>query len=116
MNLSPLYELRERLAGSMIAGVNLIKEDFRFIRAIEAFEPLTRAAPVFQKIYNTAKEAIHPDCKEPAGILLDALALVDAVIYTQGITETQKEPEKILFGETKEYQNISYSEIGRAHV
>lgn len=111
MNLSPLYELRERLAGSMIAGVNLIKEDFRFIRAIEAFEPLTRAAPVFQKIYNTAKEAIHPDCKEPAGILLDALALVDAVIYTQGITETQKEPEKILFGETKEYQNISYSEL-----
>lgn len=111
MNLSPLYELRERLAGSMIAGVNLIKEDFRFIRAIEAFEPLTRAAPVFQKIYNTAKEAIHPDCKEPAGILLDALALVDAVIYTQGITETQKEPEKILFGEAKEYQNISYSEL-----
>ena len=110
MNLSPLYELRERLAGSGIAGVNLIKEDFRLSRAIEALEPLAKAAPVFQKIYDTAKEAIKPECENPTGVLLDALALVDAVIYTQGITETKKEPEKILFGKVKEYQ------IGRAHV
>ncbi len=109
MNLSPLYELRERLAGSGIAGVNLIKEDFRLSRAIEALEPLAKAAPVFQKIYDTAKEAIKPECENPTGVLLDALALVDAVIYTQGITETKKEPEKILFGKVKEYQNISYS-------
>ena len=109
MNLSPLYELRERLAGSGIAGVNLIKEDFRLSRAIEALEPLAKAAPDFQKIYDTAKEAIKPECENPTGVLLDALALVDAVIYTQGITETKKEPEKILFGKVKEYQNISYS-------
>ena len=109
MNLSPLYELRERLAGSGIAGVNLIKEDFRLSRAIEALEPLAKAAPVFQKIYDTAKEAIKPECENPTGVLLDALALVDAVIYTQVITETKKEPEKILFGKVKEYQNISYS-------
>lgn len=109
MNLSPLYELRERLAGSGIAGVNLIREDFRLSRAIEALEPLAKAAPVFQKIYDTAKEAIKPECENPTGVLLDALALVDAVIYTQGITETKKEPEKILFGKVKEYRNISYS-------
>lgn len=109
MNLSPLYELRERLAGSVIAGVNLIREDFRLSRAIEALEPLAKAAPVFQKIYDTAKEAIKPECENPTGVLLDALALIDAVIYTQGITETKKEPEKILFGKVKEYRNISYS-------
>ena len=50
MNLNPLYELKERLESSVIAGVSLLSEDFRLARAVEQMEPLAKASPIFQKI------------------------------------------------------------------
>lgn len=46
MNLNPLYELKERLESSIIAGVSLLSEDFRLTRAVEQMEPLSKASPV----------------------------------------------------------------------
>ena len=40
MNLNPLYELKERLESSIIAGLALLPEDFRLKRAVEQMEPL----------------------------------------------------------------------------
>ena len=34
MNLNPLYELKERLQSSVIAGLSLLSEDFRLVRAV----------------------------------------------------------------------------------
>lgn len=84
MNLNPVYELKNRLEMAAIAGVNLISEDFRLRRAVEAMAPFAAASPVFKKIYLLAQSLISPECKDRPGTLLDALALVDAVCTTQG--------------------------------
>ncbi|MDE7298161.1 MAG: hypothetical protein K2N94_04950 [Lachnospiraceae bacterium] len=87
MDITPIYELRDRLRTAMIAGTNLLAEDFRLKRAVEALAPLEKAAPVFAKVGELSRKLIEPgdggkDGKE--GILLDAITLVDAVCCTQG--------------------------------
>ena len=40
MDITPIYELRDRLRTAMIAGTNLLAEDFRLKRAVQARAPL----------------------------------------------------------------------------
>lgn len=84
MDLAPLYELREQLKTSMIAGTNLIPENFRLKRAVEGFEPIAKAAPVFQKIAELCQKLLSESCADREGVLLDAVSLTDQVICTQG--------------------------------
>lgn len=49
MDVKPVYELRERLRAAVIAGANLLSEDFRLRRALEAFKPLEMASPSLRK-------------------------------------------------------------------
>ena len=91
MNLQPLYELRERLESSMIAGVSLIGGDFRLARAVEQMKALAGASPVFQRIYDAANSALAPDCADRCGAVLDAYSLVDAVLCTQGAVDVEGE-------------------------
>lgn len=96
MELTPLYELRERLKAGAIAGAELAGEDFRLKRAVEAFAPLEGASPVFGKIGQMAKTVIAPECPDRAGALLDALTLMDAVICTQGAVAVAGEIDPII--------------------
>ena len=50
MDITPIYDLRDRLRTAMIAGTSLLAEDFRLKRAVEAMAPLEKAAPVFAKV------------------------------------------------------------------
>ena len=84
MNLSAFYELRERLRTAAIAGTALMGDDFRLRRAVEQLAPLEQASPIFAKIGQLTRNALAPDCPDPAGALLDALSLTDAVLCTQG--------------------------------
>lgn len=88
MNLNVMYELRDRLETAAIAGVSLISEDFRLKRAVEQAAPLAAASPVFQKIIVQAQRLTAPECPDRSGVLLDVLALVDAVLCTQGTLQT----------------------------
>ena len=108
MNLQALYELRERLKNIVIAGTSLIADDFRLKKAIENFEPLSKAAPVFKQIYELANRITS---KEP-DLLLDCLVLIDAVICTQAKTE-KCEDAKVLTNQAdfSEYKNISYKRL-----
>lgn len=83
MNIEPLYELKERLNTSAVAGISLIPEDFRLKRAIEQIEPLAKAAPIFAKIYQGALHILEVPAEQRANALLDELALLDAVLVTQ---------------------------------
>ena len=38
MDITPIYDLRERLKAAAIAGTGLIPEDFRLKRAVEAIQ------------------------------------------------------------------------------
>lgn len=113
MNLDGVYELRDRLETVAVAGVGLIQEDFRLKRAVEQMEPFARVNPVFQKIYGMAGKLILPECEDRAGVLLDTLGLVDAVLCTQGTSQVEgeiQEPEASAFSGNI-YKEISYGRM-----
>lgn len=89
MNLTSLYEVKDRLEHAAIAGTGLIPEDFRLQRAIDGLSPLATASPVFAKIKAGAEELITAPAEQRAAQLLDLLGLVDAVAYTQGAAGIQ---------------------------
>lgn len=104
MDITPIYDLRARLRASMIAGTNLLTEDFRLRRAVEAAAPLEQASPVFAKIEQLSRALLDESRTDKEGILLDAITLVDAVLCTQGVVdadagdgqgETGGKPDKI---------------------
>lgn len=88
MDIAPVYELRTRLRAAMIAGTNLLSEDFRLKKAAENFSALSTASPVFAKINAMTEKLLtegSPEC------LLDTITLVDAVITTLGTAEVKGE-------------------------
>lgn len=111
MNLNVVYELRNRLEMAAIAGVDLIQEDFRLRRAVEQMMPLVSVSPVFKKIYILAQSLISQECKDRPGVLLDALALVDAVCVTQAALISGEElmPMETRGGKKAKITNVPYS-------
>lgn len=110
MNLQPLFDVKERLEYAAVAGVSLLGEDFRLQRAAEGLKPLVAASPVFGKIdAGLAKLLSAPPDQRP-GLLLDVLALVDAVAYTQAKTGLDGELEPLPTGGGR-YYPISYGQI-----
>lgn len=91
MDTTPIYDLRERLRAAAMAGTNLLSEDFRLRRAYEAFRPLEAASSVFAKAGQLTARLLSPDCQNPQGALLDAIALADAVICTLGAVDVTGE-------------------------
>lgn len=111
MNLQPFYELRERLHAAANAGVNLITEDFRLKRAAAAIEPFAKASPIFKKIDQMVKELTDASCTNRSMVLLDTLALLDAVLVTQGVNVAEGDLEPLGShvedeGFLKNYRNI----------
>lgn len=84
MDIAPIYELRNRLRTAMIAGTNLLAEDFRLKRAAEDMKPLAQASPVFAKISELTGDLLSDKQEDKEGVLLDVITLVDAVLCTQG--------------------------------
>lgn len=84
MDITPIYELRSRLRAAAIAGTNLLSEDFRLKRAVEAIQPLEAASPVFAKIGELARGLLSSEQTDREGALLDTITLVDALLCTQG--------------------------------
>lgn len=87
MNITPLYELKDRLRAASIAGTNLLFEDFRLKKAAEGFKSLEGASPVFKKISEQTEMLLSDKCDDRAGVLLDTVTLVDSVICTLGATD-----------------------------
>lgn len=76
----------------MIAGANLIMEDFRLRRAVEDIKPYAKAAPVFAKLVELTGQLLEPDRQDREELLLDAITLLDALLCTQALTGAD-EPE-----------------------
>lgn len=96
MDITPIYELRTRLKTAMIAGTNLLQEDFRLKRAVEAIQPLLPVSPVFAKIGQLSGALLAAGQENKEGLLLDAVTLVDAVLCTQGAVAAAGELEPII--------------------
>ena len=110
MNLQPLYDVKARLEQAAIAGTGLLAEDFRLKRAAESFRPLAAASPVFAKIDAGLGKLLAAPQEQRSGLLLDLLALVDAVAYTQGRTGIEGELAPLPRG-SGVYRQISYGQI-----
>lgn len=110
MNLQALYDLKERLEYAAIAGTGLMQEDFRLRRAVEAMGPLAGVNPVFGKIGAAAKALLNAPQEERNTRLLDVLSLVDAVVYTQGVSNISGDmvPAEPGMGS---YAEVPYSEL-----
>lgn len=92
MDIAPIYELKTRLRAAMIAGTNLLSEDFRLKKAAENFSALSSASPVFAKISAMTEKLLSDNSPE---CLLDTITLVDAVITTLGTAEVRCENGEI---------------------
>ncbi len=110
MNLQPLYDVKERLEQAAIAGTGLLGEDFRLQRAAEGLKPLAAASPVFGKIDSGLDKLLSAPAAERSGLLLDVLALADAVVYTQGKTGMDGELEPLPAG-AGQVQQLSYGQL-----
>ncbi len=109
MNITPLYELKDRLDASLTAGVKLMDEDFRLKRAVEQVQPLAEASPVFGKICAMSQSLIAPGGNNRAAMLLDTLALVNAVLTTQGVTGVSGEIAPVELNRGANYRQRPYS-------
>lgn len=92
MDLSAFYQLKERLYASAAAGCGAISEDFRLKRAIENFEPLSKANKVFKKLYDTCGKLVNSE--KPSEVIVDCIALADALAVTQGTFAEKSETHK----------------------
>ncbi len=83
MDITPFYELKNRLYYAAAAGCFTISEDYRFKRAAESFEPLSKANKAFLKLYDMCMSLISS--KSPSAEISDCIALADALAVTQGV-------------------------------
>lgn len=110
MNLQPLYDVKERLEYAAIAGTGLLGEDFRLRRAAKNLKPLAAASPVFGKIGAGLAKLLSAPAEARSGLLLDVLALVDAVAYTQAKTGADGELTPLPTGGGR-YYRLSYGQL-----
>lgn len=88
MSVKLLFELRERLHYTAIAGTLTAGEDFRLKNVLEQFAQIAGSAPVFAKINELLKPLGNPE-GFTGRQLMEAASLVDAVCITQagGLTK-----------------------------
>ena len=87
MDIAPIYELQNRLRSSMIAGSNLLGEDFRLQRAAKDMEGLAKVSGVFGKISQLMQQLFAAEEQERPRLLLEAITLTDAVLCTMASVE-----------------------------
>ena len=113
--LELLYMLKERLEYSTVAGVSLISEDFKLKRIMTDMAGLEQKTPVLEKIYNAISELFVNGGDNKCLSVMDLLALINAVLITQGSTGNSLDIEEILVNEGGEYCKISSKTLSRLY-
>ncbi len=93
MDISPFYELRNRLYYTAAAGCASIGEDYRYKRAVEGFEPLSKANKAFGKLYGMCASLIKSE--SPSSEISDCIALAEALAVTQGVSSDNSEAKHL---------------------
>lgn len=112
MNITPLYELKDRLRAVAIAGTSLISEDFRLKKAAENFKEMESASPVFKKIGELTAALLSENCPDKPAVLLDTITLTDSVICTLGTTDISGDIKDIPVGTSEiKLMDVPYSKL-----
>ena len=113
--LELLYMLKERLEYSTVAGVSLISEDFKLKRIMTDMAGIEQKTPVLEKIYNAMSELFVNGGDNKCLSVMDLLALINAVLITQGSTGNNLDIENVLVSEDGEYCKISSKTLSRLY-
>lgn len=110
MNITPFYELRQRLYAAAAAGCQTVPEDFRLKKAYEAFEPLSAANKAFAKLYALCGRLFTSD--NAPETLADCIALADALAVTQGTFADNSETAETVYSfDEKLPEELPYSAV-----
>lgn len=104
-------DLKERLQNTLITGVNLINDDFRLKKILEQFKSLADKNPIFKKIYDETSKLFDDKQENKTSILLNTLALTQAVSIAQASFDEEAEIEEINFSCEEVNSNLRYSEV-----
>ncbi len=90
MSMTLLYELQDDLNDVLVAGSNLIGENFKLQKLMPAIEEFGKRVPVFAKVAGLLKQALTSSAETPQ-LLLETLTLVNSVLTTQAVTGNEGE-------------------------
>ena len=102
MEISVFYEVQDRLYNAALAGSNIIAEDFRLKRAVEALGALAEKGKVFAALKQKCEKLLEAGADAPSQ-LADCIALADAIAVTLGHNGV---PESAETAEPKECSGI----------
>lgn len=112
MGIAILNELQDRLHTIAIAGTNLLSEDFRLKKTAEQFHTIAASSPVLSKIDQLVQHLFDEQNKEKEISLMEAIALVDAVVCTQADYAVKKENQQdIEIFARGSIKHIKYTEL-----
>ena len=95
MSLPVLQQTYEEVRRLAIAGSLVAHNDFRLKKLLTPLQQVGKQAPVFAKIAEAVTRLVESPETESAEALLELSTLVNAVLYTQGVTGTEGELEPI---------------------
>ena len=110
--LELLYLLKERLEYCSVAGISLISQDFKLKKIINDIEEINQKSPILEKIYNASTMLLQEGDKCIA--VMDLLALINAVLITQGKT-ANKEMLRDIKSVEGDYKRISSKTLSRLY-
>lgn len=95
MSIDMLFELQQETRRLFIAGSAMAANDLRLNRLLPGLKKLGESAPVFNRLAAAVEELVTASREDSPAKLLDLSTLLVAVLYTQGKTEVDGEPQPI---------------------
>ena len=83
MSMSLLYELQDELTRSLVAGSNLLGENFKLKKLIPELNEFGKRVPIFAKISGLLEKATASIDETTPQVILELLTLVNSILYTQ---------------------------------
>ncbi|WP_252230543.1 hypothetical protein [Clostridium sp. ZBS15] len=107
-----LIQLKHSLGQAAVLGTKSLSDDFRLKKISEKIKLLSSKAQVFSKIYSTLEGLLNEGSENTYIIMCELVNLINAVLYTQGNSQSIEKEEKFEIDENiKGTSVLRYSEI-----
>lgn len=112
MGIPILDELNNEIARLFIAGSSLAKGDPRVKKYIASLQKLGERVPVFSALASKIEKLTNCDEKDSPEILMETSMILNSILYTQGVIDTQAFTENLNFSDIQlTFEKIPYSKL-----
>ncbi|MDG0813037.1 HEAT repeat domain-containing protein [Cohnella rhizosphaerae] len=111
MSIDILFELQHEARRLFIAGSAMAANDLRINKLLPGLKKLGETAPVFGRLATAAEELLAASREDSAAKLLELSTLLVAVLYTQGKTDANGEPQPVRGAGIALATNIPYRKL-----